>query len=73
MYTLKPSEETVNVCVIAIKLVESPSAAAAGVGIGGVPRWKVLEHWLKKIGLASDPLEINDLIDKYTQFPAAAP
>lgn len=76
VFSLKPSDETVNVTLIAIKGSTSKDTAAKGKSnaIKGkkdgskteeTVLWnQILGKWLRAVGLDKDPLELGDLVRK---------
>jgi hypothetical protein len=63
IYTLKPSEETSNVVVVAVK-AGAPNDGSSSAKMATKP-WKVLEEWLKSVNINADPLELGELVDKF--------
>ena len=61
VYTVKASDETSNVVVIAVKQTSDRGVASSAKGI--TKPWKVLEDWLKSINIHSDPLELGEIVD----------
>lgn len=61
VYTVKASDETSNVVVIALKQTSDRNVVSATKGT--TKPWKVLEDWLKSVNIHSDPLELGEIID----------
>ena len=57
VYMMKTNEETMNRAIIAVK----------GKTDNSQPKWKILDSWLKSVGLAYDPLELHETIDMFEE------
>jgi hypothetical protein len=62
VYTVKASDETSNVVVIAVKQTSDRSVASSTKSIANKP-WKVLEDWMKSVNIHADPLELGEIVD----------
>lgn len=57
VYMMKANEETMNRAIVAVK----------GKTDNSQPKWKILDSWLKSVGLAYDPLELHEAIDMFEE------
>lgn len=72
VFTVRGSEEDVNVTVLAVKSAppdpapktKPGKAASVGESRGAEGREGLLDEWLRASGLQSDPLELNGLLSK---------
>ena len=55
VYMMKANDETMNRAFVAVK----------GKNEDSLPKWKVLDAWLKSVGLVYDPLELHDTVDMF--------
>ena len=66
VYIIRADEETVNVALVAVKR-DCDKGVITGGSSGGKKsraRWNTLDNWLRAVGMASDPLDLSEHLEK---------